>query len=791
MSRFFPKCICDKIQATMKINSRTTLVIFGATGDLVARKLLPAVYHLYKTRQLSGKFKIIGVARRPFSDAEFQDLMKKTLRKKISRKENVNSFIKLFSYHQGLFDDAKTYASLKLKLDQLDRKSETTSNKLFYLATPPNLYDHLLHKLSESKLALQSNDHWSRIVVEKPFGNDLNHAEHLDALLGKLFDESQVFRIDHYLAKEILQNTTAFRFANNLLEDVWNRKFVEKIEIKLLEEISVEGRGEFYDGVGALLDVGQNHLLQMLALVTMDRPASFSHQDIHARRGEIMADLRKPTSTSISKNTLRAQYKGYKNEEGVAKNSKTETYFKLKTFVDNSRWQNVPIYLEAGKNFPENDKSITITFKHPSPCLCPPGQHYQNRIIFRIDPKPGIEIEFWNKTPGAKMILEKRSLNFQYESATATRYLAEYARLISDCIMGDSTLFVSSREAIDSWKFIDPIIKGWKDNLTPLKTYNKDFKILKAFDAKSEANEFGPIAMVGLGKMGKNLALQLLEKGYRLSATSLHSKDAIKELSSFSNFKTFDSDKALIESLSKPRLVWLMVPHSEVDQVLFGKLGLMNFLHRGDIVIDSGNSYFKDTIRRGKAFTKRGIEFMDVGFSGGPGGARSGGCLMIGGKKSLFEKLEPLFADMAIENGYKYFGATGSGHFVKMIHNGIEYGMMQALAEGFGILKKSKYNLNLIDVADIYNHGSVIESRLVGWLKNGFKSRGQNLKGISGVVGYTGEGEWTAKTAKEFGIPAKVIEESYRFRVRSKKTQTYISKLISAMREQFGGHSVK
>jgi 6-phosphogluconate dehydrogenase len=353
-------------------------------------------------------------------------------------------------------------------------------------------------------------------------------------------------------------------------------------------------------------------------------------------------------------------------------------------------------------------------------------------------------------------------------------------------------LFVSSEEAMASWKFIDPIIEAWKKKITPLLVYKKDYKILDLFDRQPQSRQPRmKIAMIGLGKMGKNLGLALLEKNYQIVSTNQRSVDAVAELSKHSNFKAANNWQEMAASLSRPRLFWLMVPHAEVDNVLFGKQGLVNFLDKGDIVVDIGNSFYKDSIRRGKMLEKKGIEFMDVGFSGGPAGARSGGCLMIGGKKSIFLKLESLFANMSIPGGYKYFGRAGAGHFVKMVHNGIEYGMMQSIAEGFGILKASKFNLNLVDVADIYNHGSVVESRLVGWLKNGFVSRGQNLKGISGVVGYTGEGEWTAKTAKELKIPAEIIEKSYRFRVKSKQTQSFVSKVVSAMREQFGGHSVK
>jgi glucose-6-phosphate 1-dehydrogenase len=735
----------------------------------------------------------VGFSRRNWSDEDFRKHLKKALNKHYSSgpDRDLNKFFKLFSYHQGQLEEPQAYQRLSVRLNKLDRKLKVHSNKLFYLAIPPHFYDNLFRQLAASGLTNTKEPGWTRVLVEKPFGKDLIHAQKLDKLLGKLFSEEQVYRIDHYLAKEILQNIMAFRFSNNLLEDVWNNKFIEKIEIKLLEHIDVEGRGEFYDGVGALLDVGQNHLLQMLALVAMDNPGAMSGTSIRLKRAEVMNDLHSLSLDEIRMNTLRAQYRGYRKEEGVARNSNTETYFKIKTQVENRRFKGVPIFIESGKNFPENDKQIIVTFKHPTPCLCPVGNHLKNRIYFKIQPKAGIIIEFWSKKPGSGMQLEKKTLDFEYEMDPSQRYLAEYARLISDAITGDQTLFVSSREALSAWKFIDPIVNAWQKKLTPLEFYAKNNKILDKFPTNENAPKAAlpqKLAMLGLGKMGKNLALQMMEKGWQVSSTNQHSRQAVEELSANLQFSVADNYEQLLKSLPEPRIIWLMVPHDKVDNVL---RDLSRHLKRGDIVADGGNSFYKDSIRRGNLLQKRGIEFLGIGVSGGPGGARNGACLMIGGDRKTYLKLESLFRSISVFGGYKFFAGFGSGHFVKMVHNGIEYGMMQSLAEGFAILKKSPFKLNLVDVAYLYNHGSVVESRLVGWLKDAFIARGQNLKGITGVVGYTGEGEWTAKTAKEFKIPAEIIEKSFRFRVKSKQTQTFVGKLVSSMREQFGGHSVK
>jgi len=252
------------------------------------------------------------------------------------------------------------------------------------------------------------------------------------------------------------------------------------------------------------------------------------------------------------------------------------------------------------------------------------------------------------------------------------------------------------------------------------------------------------------------------------------------------------SYEEMIKKLPSPRIVWLMLPNGKpIDDALFGKNGITKYLDKGDIVIDGGNSYFKDTVKRAVKLKKLGIKFMDAGVSGGPSGARNGACIMIGGDKKLFKYLEPLFQDMSQVNGYQFFSGAGAGHFVKMVHNGIEYGMMQAIGEGFNVLKRSNYKLDLHRIADVYNEGSVIESRLVGWLHDAFHIYGTDLKKISGKVSHSGEGEWTVKTAKEMKLKTKVIEESLKFRKQSQKNPDFTGQVVSALRGQFGQHPVE
>lgn len=780
-------------------NIPTILVIFGATGDLMVKKIVPALFHLYVKGKLPKMFRIIGFARRPLSDEEFKHHVGSILTKHHvdPTDPRVKDFFKYFFYHSGKFENIEDYNSLAKSIGRVDGEWKVCANKLFYLATPPQYNENIFKNLHDSGLTIPCSpeEGWTRVIVEKPFGRDLKTAEELDLLLAKLFKEEQIYRIDHYLAKEMLQNILSFRFSNNLLEESWSNKYIEKIEIRLLEKIGVEDRGAFYDGVGALRDVGQNHLLQMLALVTMDHPKNFDSETVRSTRASLLKDLQVPDKEEVENFTWRAQYKGYREIKGVDPKSITETYFKVRAFLDNARWQGVPIIMESGKRFPKSLKEIVITFKHPTPCLCPKGKHFKNKVTFSLEPKESIVIDFASKIPGLNMEIEKRSLEFLYRPPEQkVQYVEEYEKLLLDCIEGNQLLFLSTNEIRAMWKYVDPIIHDWEKNLAPLNYYEPDSdKVLgetnKYFESglKKQSTLNKQIGIVGLGKMGSNLAENLLEKGWQVVGYN-RSPEKTKELEKIGLTGAY-SLKELINKLSRPRILYLLIPAGQtIDEVL---TEVMKYLDRGDIIVESGNSHYKDTLRRGKKILKKGFKFIDVGISGGPSGARHGACLMVGGDKKTFEYLLLLFIDIAQPDAVQHFEGIGAGHFVKMIHNGIEYGMMQAIAEGFNLLKNSDYNLDLTRAADIYNHGSVVESRLTKWLQEAFEIYGPDLEEISGTVGHTGEGEWTAKTARAMDLKAEIIEKSFQFRVDSKKNPSYTGKILSALRNRFGGHRVK
>lgn len=447
----------------------TIFIIFGITGDLAGRKLLPSLLNLYVKNNLPKKFAIVGFSRRAFTREDFRQFIRNHMKVKPGqyREEDVKHFIDHMYYEQGNFDQPQSYAQLSQRLKLIDDSFGQCSNKLFHLSIPPSLYESIFDHLANSGLTVPcgGDEGWTRVLVEKPFGSDVETAKNLDKKLGKLFNESQIFRIDHYLAKEAIQNIVAFRFANSLFEPLWNHHHIDKVHIKLLEKIGMEGRGATYDYIGALKDVGQNHILQMLALIAMDNPDSFDATDIRNARAHILKHLRPMTTRNINQYAVRGQYEGYKTETGVREHTQTETYFRLETYVDTARWKNVPFYLESGKSLFETKTEIDIYFKNDV-------EDRQNILTFRIQPDEGIKIRFWVKTPGFDMKVEPKTLKFKYADFQSLSVLPDaYEKVLFDAIMGDQTLFTSTDEVLYAWKYISTVISSW--NAVPLTIYKK------------------------------------------------------------------------------------------------------------------------------------------------------------------------------------------------------------------------------------------------------------------------------------------------------------------------------
>ncbi|MBA4370371.1 MAG: hypothetical protein C0418_02195 [Coriobacteriaceae bacterium] len=782
----------------------TVLVVFGATGDLMSRKIVPAVRYLRGRGLLPERFRVLGLSRRDWDDDEFRAHVRGILEEKegcLPDDLETAALLDSFCYHKVEFTDDEAYRTLAERLAAIDEVWGVCASKLFYLAVPPESYRVIFERLAASGLTRSCSDRtgWTRVLVEKPFGKDAATARGLDELLGSLFREEQIYRIDHYLAKEMLQGILAFRFSNNLFELGWNAESIASIEIALFETLGVEERSDFYDGVGALRDVGQNHLLQMLALVTMERPVSLGAAAVRARRAELLRSLAPMSAEGVARDTYRAQYEGYRAIAGVAPDSGTETYFKVRLRLGAARWGGVPITIEAGKRMGPVRKEIVVNFRHPHPCLCSGEHHRHNRVVFTLEPDESIRISFWTKRPGVEHELEERTFDFfLYEKEETSQYVEEYAKLLLDAVRGDQTLFVSTEEVRAMWAFIDPVCEAWRAGAVPLASYEPDTdRVAVAADEALEARaSAGTIArrvgVVGLGRMGAGIVRNLMEHGWEVAGWN-RSPGPVVELES-EGMAGAASLADLVAGLDAPRTLWLMVPPgAAVDTLLFGAEGaegLIALLEPGDTVIDGGNSYFEDAPRRAERLAEAGISFLDCGTSGGPGGARHGACLMIGGRVEDFRPLEPLFSDLALPDGYRHFEGHGAGHFVKMVHNGIEYGMMQAIAEGFAVMHASDFDLDLIRVADVYQHGSVIESRLVGWLEEAFQTHGDAMDGVSGAVGRTGEGEWTLRTAERLGVDARVIRSALEFRRESERDPSYAGRLLTAMRNRFGGHAL-
>lgn len=454
------------------------IVIFGASGDLAKKKLLPALFSLYKQNILDRKIFIVGFARRPFTDEEYRQMLGEEL--ELQEDRDWQKFIQNIYYQQGLFDEQEGYEALIKRLNTFDKKMGACITRLFYLATPPDNYETILKYLQKTKLSEgcgQGSDKWTKIVVEKPFGRDLKTAIHLDKKLAKMFEEHQIYRVDHYLAKELVQNMIAFRFANSIFEPVWNNEYIDHVQITWFEKEGVRSRGKFFDGIGMLRDVGQNHLLQLLAAVAMEQPKSFSREGVRDVRAQAIKAIRPLSPKDVAQSVVRGQYKGYTDEKNVQPDSTTETSIAMKFFVDSKRLEGVPFYLRAGKKMQAEVMDIKIVFKQTCHLLfkeygCP---EIGNVLTIKVQPDEGIGIGIIVKTPGAKVALGKVEMKFSYMEEFKQHGLEAYEKLLLDILAGDQMLFNRSDELESSWQLISTILTSWeKEKSSAIPLYEMD-----------------------------------------------------------------------------------------------------------------------------------------------------------------------------------------------------------------------------------------------------------------------------------------------------------------------------
>ena len=469
-----------------RIADPAVMVIFGATGDLSGRKLLPALYNLAKQRSLPAGFAVVGAAMNEMTDDAFRKHASDTIHQ-FSRTQPIDArvldaFLSSISYVKVDFAQIGDFKALAQKLRQLDDANHIPGNRIFYCATPPPTYQTIALQIQAS--GLNTGPGFHRIVVEKPFGSDLQSARELTQTLQKVFAEDSVYRIDHYLGKETVQNILAFRFANSIFEPVWNSNLIDSVQITVAEEIGIEQRGAYYDKAGAMRDIIQNHGLQLVTLTAMEPPLAFEAGAVRDEKVKVLRSIRPLIGEDIEQSTVRGQYTGgwvlgeqvpgYREEKNVAPDSQTETFAALRVFVDNWRWAGVPFYIRAGKRMPKRVTEIRIQFKRP-PHLTFGREAMKevdpNAITLRIQPEEGISLKFGAKVPSAGLRIRSVTMDFQYVTSFLVEAPEAYERLLLDCMIGDPTLFTRADEVEAAWTLIDPIENAWQNSRPPLQTY--------------------------------------------------------------------------------------------------------------------------------------------------------------------------------------------------------------------------------------------------------------------------------------------------------------------------------
>jgi len=463
------------------------MVIFGATGDLSKRKLLPSIYNLARQRLLPPGFAVVGAAMDDLSEEDFRDHAKQSVtefsRTQPVDEEVLKSFLANLFYVSVKFDDAEGFKRLKARLEELDNQRHTGGDVVFYCAVPPPVYPLLVSQLGGCGLAREERG-YRRIIIEKPFGSDLKSARELNGQLQKVFREDNVYRIDHYLGKETVQNIMVFRFANSIFEPVWNCNYVDSVQITVAEELGVEGRGGYYDQAGALRDIVQNHALQLVTLTAMEPPVAFDADAVRDEKVKVLRAVRPLAASEMPANTVRGQYQAgfvlgqkvpaYREEPSVKPDSETETFAAVRFQVDNWRWAGVPFYVRSSKRAPKRVTEIRVQFKRPAHLTFGREQLREtqpNALILRIQPEEGISLKFSAKLPSGGVRLRTVNMDFLYLSSFVVDAPDAYERLLVDCMLGDPTLFTRADEVEHAWGFVDPIEVAWRAGRPPLEFY--------------------------------------------------------------------------------------------------------------------------------------------------------------------------------------------------------------------------------------------------------------------------------------------------------------------------------
>jgi glucose-6-phosphate 1-dehydrogenase len=454
------------------------MVIFGAAGDLTRRKLIPALYNLANEQLLSREFAVIGLARGQMSTEDFRDKVSQDIKQYATGPIDSDLwewFVRRMYYIQGDFSDPQAYSRLRESLEKVDKDHSTHGNYFFYLATAPDYFGPVIENLGKTGLLTEDNHHWRRVIVEKPFGRDLDSARALNTQIQKVLDEKQIYRIDHYLGKETVQNILAFRFANGIFEPIWNRRYIDHVQISVAETVGVESRGGYYDQAGALRDMVPNHIMQLISLTAMEPPISFQADAVRDEQAKILHAIQPLTAEEVLLRSVRGQYgegtiagqriPAYRAEPDVPPDSRTETFVAMKLQIDNWRWADVPFYLRTGKAMPVRNTHIVIQFRRAPFVLfrdTPVENLMPNQLVLHIQPEEGISLRFAAKTPGAVMRLGTVDMNFEYADYFGVTPSTGYERLLHDCMIGDATLFQRADMVEAGWCVVNPVLDVWK-----------------------------------------------------------------------------------------------------------------------------------------------------------------------------------------------------------------------------------------------------------------------------------------------------------------------------------------
>lgn len=450
-----------------------SIVIFGASGDLAQRKLVPSLFNLCRKGRMPKEFHILGYGNTPFTDEQFRTHLEEGIKQLASfefQPDEWAAFAPTLFYQQGRYTDLADFKNLGNVLSKWENGS---GNRIYYMATPPGVFPNIIDLLGLTG-QLEESSGWRRVVIEKPFGTDYTSAHSLNEQIHKALNERQIYRIDHYLGKETVQNILVTRFANTIFEPLWNRNYIDHVEVTVAEAVGVEHRGRFYDGIGVLRDMFQNHLLQLVTLVAMEPPASFDATALRNEKVKVLSSIRPMKEADVLRNTVQAQYKGYRREEGVKAESATPTYAAIKLQIDNWRWQGVPFFLRSGKSLKEKISQVTIQFKEPPHMLLPSMKDHitPNMLVLYLQPDEGVHWRFEAKVPDTATQLRSVDMEFHYADSFGKTAIPEaYERLLLDTITGDASLFTRADEVETAWGIIDPIVQAWEAGGEPLASY--------------------------------------------------------------------------------------------------------------------------------------------------------------------------------------------------------------------------------------------------------------------------------------------------------------------------------